>query len=77
MISPSEYIKAKAKGLLTSKKLEAEYALDVKSFSQADGSELNPTRHNIRPGQLQDARALLLAELANLDIMIADLEALS
>ena len=76
MISPSKYIEAKLNGLLTVIKLEEEFGLDVKKFSPEDGTELSPTRHNINITQLQAAKVTLQAELINLDIMIADLEAL-
>ena len=76
MISPSEYIKAKAAGRLTVTKFQAEFGLDVKKFSPEDGGELSPTRHNINIKQLQAAKEALQTELTNLDIMIADLEAL-
>ncbi|KKN12700.1 hypothetical protein LCGC14_1013770, partial [marine sediment metagenome] len=53
-----------------------EFGLDVKKFSPEDGTELSPTRHNINITQLQAAKVTLQNELENLDIMIADLEAL-
>ena len=76
MISPSEYIRAKVSGRLIINKLESEFGLDIKKFSPEDGTELSPTRHNITLTQLQAAKVTLQAELVNLDIMIADLEAL-
>lgn len=76
MIQPSEYIKAKAAGRLNSIKLGGEFQLDVKRFSPEDGQEIAPVRHNIKSVELQNTRTLLVSELENLDIMIADLEAL-
>ena len=76
MIEPKDYIVAKEKGLISTAKLEAEFAINLRRFSPEDGTEINPTRFNIKPEELQAAREMLVSELANLDIMIADLEAL-
>ena len=76
MIAPTNYLQKKADGLLTLTKLEDTFAIDVKKFSIENGLEENPTRHNVTIQEMKDAKTLLQAEIVNLDIMIADCQAL-
>lgn len=72
-----EYIEKKAAGLVTAEKIGTAYILVEKRYSQTTGKAVQPVIEQLQIADLETRKIVLQAEIAAIDVLIADLEALN
>jgi len=76
-MTPKQYIEKKTKGLASATPVGDAFVMSVKQFSTEDGTQQKPQLFAFDMEQLQQKRAELVQELTDLDVLIADLDALT
>ncbi len=76
-MTPKQYIEKKTKGLAAATAVGDAFVMSVKQFSTEDGTQQKPQLFAFDLEQLQAKRAKLVQEIADLDVLIADLDALN
>lgn len=76
MITATQYIEKKAKGLVQILKIGKSHAMAVKKFDEEDGAELQAEVYAIDINNLKDQKVHMEKEVVNLEALIDDLEAL-
>lgn len=71
-----DYKDKKAKGQAEIVKAGGGYAFATKRYSQDDGSELTPEIESLDPDKLTEQKEALIAEVADYDLVLADITAL-
>ena len=75
-ISASQYVEKTEKGLVHVAKINSSYAMLVTKFNPEDGSPADPELVALSLDALNGQKTALLAEAANVQILIDDLTAL-
>lgn len=77
MINVKEYTEKKAKKLATLAKIGDSYAVAIKQFDPDTGEEKEAEIQAVGLDQLQTRRQELVDEIADIDAMIADIDAIA
>ena len=76
MADIKKYIEKKPKGLAVIAKIGDAYAISTKKFDSETGEALDPNVEAIDIGELETKKNELQKEIADIDVLIADLKAL-